>query len=151
MKHYLLWLSKILFPFFILVYALYPFLNGLGCKFSLLHDGEFSFQEGVCKGGLFNVYIRNKKDNSVVFMKSLWGSYNGYIYTYTINKETIKPPSYSSTNVDKLRYGFFYNSSNLISGYRFKINNTENTYLTFYDYPFEIIYISKINGKMGFL
>lgn len=143
----LLKLTKWLWPLMLIIPSIYPFINGAGCKFTFTHNGKYNSQEGVCKAGILDVYIKNKTDGSVYLKKFLWGYSQNHIYTYYIKQQEIKAPS--ALGEDKMNQ--LYDTSSLISGYRVKIKNTDNNYMTFYDQPLEIIYVSKVKGRMGFL
>lgn len=138
-------LIKWLWPAFFLIPGIYPFINGVGCKFTFIHDGKYNLQEGVCKAGILDVYIKNKIDGSVFLKRFIWGSSKDHIYTYNIKQQEIKAPNdHAIDRINKL-----YDTSRRISGYRVKVGETGGTYLTFYDQPIEIIYVSKVKGKMG--
>ncbi|HHQ4805325.1 hypothetical protein ACK342_19005 [Aeromonas veronii] len=145
MSSCLLKLIKWSWPVLFIIPGVYPFINGFGCKYTFIHDGKYNLQEGVCKAGILDVYIKNKVDESVVLKRFLWGSSSNYIYTYYIKQQEIKPPKdHGIDRINKL-----YDTSPLISGYRVKIAKADSTYLTFYEQPLEIIYVSKVKGKMG--
>ncbi|MFM5636341.1 hypothetical protein ACET5Y_07995 [Aeromonas veronii] len=145
MNFFFLRLIKWCLPLLFVLPGVYPFINGLGCKFTFIHDGKYNFQEGVCKGGVLNVYIKSKVDGSVILKRFLWGASKNYIYTYSLKQDYIKQP----IEIDVDRINKLYETSRLISGYRVKMKHQENTYLTYYDQPLEIIYVSKVKGKIG--
>ncbi|HIC8843100.1 TPA: hypothetical protein ACW72W_004035 [Aeromonas veronii] len=136
---------KWLFPILFLIPGLHPFINGVGCKFTFVHDGKYNLQEGVCKAGILDVYIKNKVDGSVFLKTFIWGSSSNHVYTYLLKQQEIKRPDIEGID----RINKLYDTSHLISGYRVKVGDVQGTYLTFYDQPLEIIYISKVKGKMG--
>lgn len=145
MKSFFLTWIKWTVPLIFMIPGIYPFINGLGCKFTFVHDGKYNFQEGVCKYGILDVYIKSKSDGSITLKKFLWGASSSHIYTYYLSQEKIKKPiAHEVDRINKL-----YDTSLLISGYRVKMKRPENTYLTYYDKPIEMIYVSKIKGKMG--
>lgn len=146
MRYHFLKLIKFLLPFALISPAIYPFINGLGCKYTYVQDGKYNFQEGVCKGGVLNVYFRSKIDDSVVIKRFLWGVSQNYVYTYQLSQQVIKQPrEYAAIRINKL-----YDTSSLVSGYRVKLSSPDNTYLTFYSQPIEMIYISRVKGATGF-
>jgi hypothetical protein len=112
-----------------------------------LHDGKYNLQEGGCKAGILDVYIKNKVDGSIFLKTFIWGTSKNHIYTYFLKQQEIKAPDVKGID----RINKLYDTSLLISGYVVKVGNTDSTYLTFYDQPLEIIYISKVKGKMGVL
>lgn len=75
----------------------------------------------------------------------MWGVSNSHVYTYLLKQKEISEPS--RQYVDRINK--LYDTSSLISGYRVKINSQQNTYLTFYDQPIEIVYVSRVKGAMG--
>lgn len=147
MNSHFLKLLKWFWPALLLIHSTYPFINGVGCKFTFIHDGKYSLQEGVCKAGILDVYIKNKVDGSVILKKFIWGYSKDYIYTYNVKRQEIKAPNDNSVD----RINKLYDVSRLISGYRVKVGEVGGTYLTFYDQPIEIIYVSKVKGKMGII
>ncbi|WP_165484195.1 hypothetical protein [Aeromonas salmonicida] len=140
-------LIKLLLPLLFFLPGVYPFINGVGCKFNFVHDGRYNFQEGVCKGGVLDVYIKSKTDDSVIVKRLIWGVTNNYVYTYKIGQKFIKGGRVE--DVDRINN--LYEASSLISGYRVKLEHRGNKHMTFYEQPMEIIYVSKIKGRMGFL
>ncbi len=124
-----------------------PFFNGLGCNFTFLSDNHVSFQQGTCKSGILNVYIKNKDDSTVLLKRMRWGYFGDFIYTYPLLTDTL---TNRGNGDEQGRYTTLYKNTDLTIGRIVKISNGRTEYATLFDHPIDVIYISKIRGRMGF-
>lgn len=141
----LLKLIKVTTPLFLSLAPLVPFLNGAGCHFTFTSDNSVFYQQGTCRNGVISVYITNKSDGKKILKKMRWGYFMDRVYTYPVKTTLIHNGVTEKSNADLL-----YKESGLISGAITKLNSEGSVYVTLFDYPIEIIYLSKIKGSMGF-
>ncbi|MEG0007354.1 MAG: hypothetical protein RR721_08520 [Aeromonas sp.] len=58
---------------FILLYALYPFINGAGCDYRSQGEDENGSIYSVCKLGVVTTIAKDKKSNKVIEYRGIYG------------------------------------------------------------------------------
>lgn len=145
----LLKLIKYAAPLSILAVPLYPFINGLGCSYTFVHDSPLNFQEGRCKAGILSVYIKNKADGTVLLKKMRWGYAGDNLYTYHLDTVDVvqhlhRPKEYDSVTM-------LYRSMDLEAGKIIRSKDNPQRYITFFEQPIEIVYENRLKGRLGFI
>lgn len=132
----------LLFLLLINVYVFAPFINGIGCDFILSNDSESYYQKGYCKNGLLIIETKDKITGEEKIKKMLWGYWRGYNYTWQINSKIVKEG-----------VGSEYSKSVLYSAYKLIVGGyfpSTDQVFWIYDKPFEVIYSTKNEGRLGF-
>lgn len=142
-------LIKCVAPLSLLAMPLYPFLNGLGCNYTFVHDSTLNFQEGRCKAGILSVYIKNKADGTVLLKKMRWGYASDNVYTYHL--DTVDVVQHIKTTREYDSVTMLYRSMDLEAGKITRSKDNPQRYITFFEQPIEIIYVNKLKGRLGFM
>ncbi|MGL6607840.1 hypothetical protein [Aeromonas hydrophila] len=93
--------------FFITSYALYPFVNGMGCDFRSQVDADDSVLYSTCKLGWVTTVAKNKKTNEVLKYSGIYGKNGSSIFFFALEIEEIN----TKVDVDSHPVDFFHSES----------------------------------------
>lgn len=136
--------------FFFLISPLVPFLNGTGCDFTIKHTSENYEEIGVCKLGILDIYIKNKKNNITLYQRQLYGAWHNRFLTFNIKSSA--QSTIDKGDLDSLI--LFYEHINLSQFFivhRDLPSNASNEYVLYSTYPMKTISTHQIDGRLSWI
>ncbi|MCR9845777.1 hypothetical protein [Vibrio antiquarius] len=122
-----------------------PFINGVGCNFTLEAESVNYIQKNKCKMGILVIHTEDRFSGQIVVKKMMWGYWEGYNYTWNLETRIIKDSVNSFRSKTDL-----YHVYNLIVGKSYKVKDMPKLAWV-YDQPFEVIYYTSDKAKLGFI
>lgn len=117
-----------------------PFLNGLGCDYSLYYEDERIITHGSCRSGILNIVIQRKGSGKIIQESYLWGVMGTAFYSFRIGRFHNPLPENTSAAL--------FDSTSFLAG-RYKVIDNINV-ITYFKHPVSTIRLNNINGKLAF-
>ncbi|HDO1324258.1 TPA: hypothetical protein P2R04_001203 [Aeromonas veronii] len=130
--------------FLLLIYAIHPFINGLGCSYhAQSENAQLSFYT-TCKMGFVESVVKNKITGKLISFKGIYGKSGNTIFFITYQVNILSVDKSDLNNVTEL-----YTSNRIFVSKLIK--NSDGSEWVMLQHPYYTVHQSRHIGKLAFL